>query len=159
MPLSPIGILHTIIGGLAVFIGIKMLWQKKQISFNSNEGKFYLIATLITAATALSIFKHGSFNEAHGLAVLTILAALTGMFLEKVTLFKSWNKYMVNLCFSGTLLFHLIPTATEILTRFPMDGPIATSLEDPILQNTFLVILVGFLLMLILQMNWLRKQK
>lgn len=158
MPLSPIGIAHTIIGSLAVFFGLKMLWQNKQITFRSLEGKFYLIATLLTALSALTIFKHGGFNPAHGLAILTIIATVVGIVIEKTVLLKSWNKYAVNLCFSGTMLFHLIPTATEILTRFPMDNPIVTSLEDPLLQKTFLTILVLFLAFVIYQINWLRKQ-
>ncbi|MDO6617978.1 MULTISPECIES: hypothetical protein [unclassified Shewanella] len=74
-------------------------------------------------------------------------------------LFESWNKYLVNLCFSATILFHLIPTATEIMTRFPMDDPIVTSLEDPLLQKTFLIIFMVFISFVIYQMNWLRKQK
>ncbi|MGR6874208.1 hypothetical protein ACU6U9_18315 [Pseudomonas sp. HK3] len=157
MPLSPIGIAHTIIGSLAVFVGLKMLFKDKQITFNTFEGKFYLLATLFTAISALTIFKHGSFNPAHALAILTILAVVTGMVLERITLFKSWNTYFVNLCFSGTILFHLIPTATEILTRFPMDGPVVTSLEDPLLHKTFLTIFILFLGFLTYQMNWLRK--
>lgn len=157
MPLSPIGIAHTIIGSFAVFVGLKMLIKDKQITFNTSEGNFYLLATLFTAISALTIFKHGSFNAAHALAILTVLAALSGMVLEKFKLFKSWNTYVVNLCYSGTILFHLIPTATEILTRFPMDGPVVTSLKDPFLHQTFLTIFVLFLAFIIYQMNWLRK--
>lgn len=158
MPLSLTGIIHTIIGILAVFFGLKMLWEQKQITSHSFEGKFYLVATLFTAISALTIFKHGSFNAAHALAILTILATTSGVVLEKTVLFKSWNKYFVHLSFSGTILFHLIPTSTEILTRFPMDGPVVTSLEDPFLHKTFLIIFLVFLAFIIFQMNWLRNK-
>lgn len=158
MPLSPVGILHTVLGAIALFCGFKLLWQHKQIGSKSRTGVIYIVATFITAASALTIFRHDGFNAAHGLAILTLLALVAGVILEKTMLFKSWNKYFVNLCFSATILFHLIPTATEILTRFPMDAPIVTSLKDPLLQKTFLSIFVVFVIMLILQMNWLRKQ-
>ena len=158
MPLSPMGILHTVLGIVALFCGFKLLWQYKQISSESKTGIIYIVATLITAASALTIFRHGGFNAAHGLAILTLLALVVGVIIEKTVLFKSWNKYFVNLCYSATILFHLIPTATEILTRFPMDAPIVTSLEDPLLQKTFLGIFIVFVIMLTLQMNWLRKQ-
>jgi len=158
MPLSPIGILHTVIGAIAIFCGIKLLWQDKQISSTSIMGKVYLLTTLITAGSALTLFKHGGFNAAHGLAVLTLLAVVVGAVTEMTYLLKSWNKYFVNLCYSATMLFHLIPTATEILTRFPMDGPVVTSLSDPLLEKTFLSIFVVFLVMLIMQMKWLRSQ-
>jgi len=158
MPLSPIGVLHTLIGSAAIFCAIKLLWQKKQISFIPLLGKIYLLATLVTAVTALTIFKHGGFNAAHGLAVLTILAVLVGVVIEKTVIFKSWNKYAVNLCFSTTMLFHMIPTTTEILTRFPMDAPLVGSLEDPLLQQSFLAVFIVYVIMLVLQMRWLGKQ-
>lgn len=159
MPLSPIGIVHTLVGILALFFGVKSLWQYKQIIFSTVSGKIYLGATLITAATALTIFRHGGFNAAHGLAILTLLAVVVGVLIDKTVLFKSWNKYFVNVCYSSTFLFHLIPTATEILTRFPQDAPLVTSLKDPLLQKTFLAILIVFLVFLIIQMKWLRSQK
>lgn len=158
MPLSPMGILHTVIGSLAIFCGIKMLWQSRQISYKPTIGKIYLFATLFTAASALTIFKHGGFNAAHGLAILTLLAVFAGMFLERVQLFRSWNKYFVNLSYSSTFLFHMIPTATEILTRFPMESPIVNSLKDPLLHKTFLAIFVVFMILLIMQMKWLHKR-
>ena len=158
MPLSPVGIIHTFVGIIAIFFGIKSIHNNKQIMLSSNSGKIYLGATVITAITALTIFKHGSFNAAHGLAVLTIIAVFLGIALSKYSLFRSWNKYFVTITFSSTFLFHLLPTATEILTRFPIDAPVVSNLKDPILQKTFLGILVLFITFLIFQMNWLRKQ-
>ncbi|MGB5210913.1 MAG: hypothetical protein WBP60_10360, partial [Gammaproteobacteria bacterium] len=70
----------------------------------------------------------------------------------------AFQKYFVALCFSSTVLFHLIPTATEIMTRFPVGAPLVSSLEDPLLLKTFAVILAVFVVFLGLQMNWLRKQ-
>jgi len=158
MSLSPIGILHTIIGIIALISGFMILWQIKRISYSPQLGKIYLISTFITAASSLTIFKHGSFNPAHALAILTLLAVIAGIILEKTLLFKSWNKYFVNLCYSSTILFHLIPTATEILTRFPMKAPLVNSLNDPLLHKTFLAVFVVFMVFLILQMKWLRGQ-
>ena len=39
-----------------------------------------------------------------------------------------------------------------------MDAPLVSSFEDPLLQKTFLTIVVIFLVMFALQINWLRKQ-
>jgi uncharacterized membrane protein len=158
MSLSPMGILHTIIGIIALVSGFMILWKSKRISYIPLLGKIYLITTFITAASSLTIFKHGSFNAAHALGILTLLAVFAGIILEKTVLFKSWNKYFVNLCYSSTLLFHLIPTATEIMTRFPMDSPLVNSLKDPLLHKVFLAVFVVFMLFLILQMKWLRGQ-
>ena len=158
MPLSPLGILHTVVGVGAVLAVIFLLWQDKQIRIDRTLGKLYLLATVLTAASALGIFKHGGFNTAHGLAVLTILAVVVGIAATKTSILGGYQKYFVALCFSSTVLFHALPTATEIMTRFPMDAPLVGSLEDPLLLKTFAVILVAFCAGLALQMNWLRKQ-
>ena len=158
MPLSPLGILHTIVAAAAVFAGFYLCWKDKQITSTTPLGIVYLVATVIAAASALAIYKHGSFNAAHGLAVLTLLAIVAGIIAEKTFLLGGLNKYFVALCFSGTLLFHLLPTATEILTRFPMDAPLVSSFEDPLLQKTFLAIVLTFVVLFAVQINWLRKQ-
>ena len=158
MPLSPLGIFHTIVGGAVVFCALYLLWQDKQITMERTLGKIYLLGTLLTAASALGIYKHGAPNSAHLLAALTIAAVVAGTIASKTTFLGAFKKYFVALCFSGTVLFHLLPTATEILTRFPMDAPIVSSLKDPFLLKTFGVILVVWVILLGMQMNWLRKQ-
>ncbi len=159
MELSLIGVFHTVFGIAALISGFKILWQNKQISYVPLTGKIYLILTVITAASALTIFKHGGFNVAHMLGILTLVAVLLGVLTEKMVFFKSWNKYVVNLFYSSTILFHLLPTSTEILTRFPPEAPIVNSLKDPFLHKTFLGIFVVFLIMLAWQMKWLKGQK
>ncbi len=159
MTLSLTGIFHTIFGIVALISGFMILWRNKQISYAPRVGKIYLITTVITAASSLAIFKHGGFHVAHVLGIFTLLAVLAGVLTEKMIFFKSWNKYAVNLFYSSTILFHLLPTATEILTRFPPDSPIVSSLKDPLLQKTFLGIFVVFLIMLTWQMKWLKGQK
>lgn len=152
------GWIHTIFGIVALIAGFALLWQEKRISWNPKLGKIYLIATLLTAAFSLTIFNHGGFNVAHALGILTMLAVLVGMAAEKYQPLKSLNKYFVALCYSSTILFHLLPTTTEIMIRIPLDDPWVSSLKDPLLHKTFLVITVIFLVMLVLQMLWLRKQ-
>lgn len=158
MPLSPLGIVHTVVAIAAIVAVAYLLWQDKQITLERGLGKFYLAATVVAAATALGIYRHGGPNAAHGLAVLTILAVVVGAAATRADFLGGFKKYFVALCFSATVLFHLLPTATEILTRFPAEAPMVSSLQDPLLEKTFLVIVVVFAVMLALQMNWLRKQ-
>ena len=158
MPLSPMGIFHTVLGIAALLVLVYIFWQDKQIRLDRAAGKFYLIATVLTAASALAIYKNNEPNIAHGLAVLTILAVIVGCAATKMQILGGFQKYIVAMCFSTTALFHALPTATEILTRFPSDAPLVTNVEDPLLMKTFLVILVCFGIGLALQMNWLRKQ-
>mgnify|MGYP001580303566 CR=1 FL=1 len=158
MPLSQMGIVHTVVGIAAILAVIVLLWQDKQIRLDRSLAKFYLVGTVITAGSALVIYRHGGFNTAHGLAVLTILAVVAGVIATKVDFLGGLQKYFVALCFSSTIFFHALPTATEIMTRFPADAPIVNSLQDPLLLKTFGIITVVFFISLALQMNWLRKQ-
>ena len=158
MPLSPTGVFHTLLGIGAVLAVAILLVQDKQIRLERPLAWFYLGATVLTAASALVIFRHGGPNAAHGLAVLTIVAVLAGIAGSRLSVLGGLQKYFVALCFSVTVLFHLLPTATEILTRFPMDAPMVASLQDPLLLKTFAVISLVFFVLLALQMNWLRKQ-
>lgn len=157
MPLSNMGVFHTVIGVVALISGFKILWQHKQITSPPLTGRIYLWATIITALSSLTLFKHGGFNVAHALAILTLLTVVVGFIVEKTNLLKTLNKYFVALCYSSTILFHLIPTATEILTRFPVKSPVVNSLNDPFLHKTYLCIFLVFLVLLVTQMNWLGK--
>ena len=158
MALSPLGIFHTVLGIGAIVAVAVLLWQDKQIRVERTLAKFYLAATVLTAASALGIFRHGGANAAHVLGVITIVAVVAGLAATRMSFLGGAQKYIVALCFSATVLFHLLPTATEILTRFPMDAPMVSSLKDPLLEKTFSVIVVVFFVMLALQMNWLRGQ-
>ena len=69
MPLSTLGIFHTVVGGATVFSAFYLLWQYKQINIASLFGKIYLLGTVITAASALGIFKHGGAYFDRGVAL------------------------------------------------------------------------------------------
>lgn len=159
MPLSPIGIFHTIAGIVAVISAIALFARHKQIRSGSMLANTYLITTLLTAVSALTIFRHGGPNAAHVLAGLTVAAVVAGFVAERSGLLKGLTKYFVALCYSGSFLFHMLPTATEILTRFPADNPMVSSLTDPLLQKTFGVITLVFLVGLVSQLVWLYKQR
>jgi hypothetical protein len=157
MPLSPLGIFHTVLGIGAIISVIVVLVRDKQIGTSGYANWFYLIATLLTGASALGIFRHGGFHVAHLLGIVTILAVVVGLIASKVSFLGWFQKYFVALCFSSTILFHALPTATEILTRFPMDAPIVDSLTHPFLQKVFLGILIVWIIGFTLQVLWIKK--
>ena len=65
MEISFIGWIHTILGTLAIFVAVFIIAKQGFISVKNSLGKFYLIATIITAVTALMLYKYGGFN--HGM--------------------------------------------------------------------------------------------
>lgn len=155
--LIPIGWFHLVIGIIALVSGGMTLVKFKEISLRNKSGQIYLAATLVTAGTALVIFQHGHFTPAHSLAVMTLGALVVGAFAEKLQPFGKWSRYLQAFSYSATLLFHCIPAVTDGLMRLPVGDPILTSLEDPILKNSYLVLLVLFVIGVSLQMRWIKR--
>lgn len=152
------GWFHTIIAMLALLSGLYALAKYKIITLQYLSGKIYLICTLLAALSALAIYKHGGFGAAHGLAVLTLLALLVGVVMEKYKLFGKFSSYLQAASYSATFLFHMIPAITDGLMRLPVDAPIVTSIEDPLLKTFYLAFLITYIVGFLLQVMWLRKQ-
>ena len=153
-----LGWFHTIVGVVALISGFYTIFKYKMISLEEPSGKLYLISTLIVAGSALGIYNQGGFGIAHMLAVLTLIALLGGVIMEKGKLFGSFSKYFQALGYTSTLLFHMIPAITDFLRRLPVGDPFIDSFEDPLLMNFHLSFLLIYLIGLIAQTFWLKKQ-
>ena len=67
------GWFHTIVGIPAIIAGLYLLIRDRFIYIDKYLAKFYLIATVITSASSLFIYRAtGYFNTAHILSVMTI---------------------------------------------------------------------------------------
>ena len=152
-----LGWFHTIIGVGAVLSGFYTIFKYKVISLEEFTGKIYLFLTLIVAGSALGIYNQGGFGIAHILAVLTLIALLGGLIMEKGKLFGSFSKYFQALGYTSTLLFHMIPAITDFLRRLPVGDPFVDSFEDPLLVNFQLSFLLIYLSGIVIQMFWLKK--
>ena len=153
--LSTVGWLHTITGTAAIFTGIYLISKFKVISSKSNLGTIYLILTTITAATSLMIFNNGGFNLAHLLGVFALLGVFFGLLFEHKEFF-GFSKYFQAICYTGTMLCHLIPGISEVFTRFPPSQPIANSIFDPILLVSFGIFFLIFLITVFFQIRYLK---
>jgi len=143
--LSTLGLIHTAISLVALVTGLILIVRDKSISPNARFGPTYLWATLLTAATALGIFRHGGFGPPHALAILTLAAVAIGWAGSYMRIFGRASAYVEAVCYSATYLFHLVPGFTETLTRLPAGAPIAASDQAPILQAIDATLLVLFL--------------
>jgi uncharacterized membrane protein len=153
------GWFHTIIGIAALLTGVYSLVKYKVIRLRQASGKTYVMCTLITATSALGIYHQGGFNPAHMLAILTLLALLVGTVAEKTGVFGKLSPYLQAASFSATFLFHMIPAITDGLMRLPVDSPIVTTIEDPLLRGFYLAFLVAYLVGLSAQLIWLRNHR
>ena len=153
--ITPLGWFHTVLGIIALLSAFRTLVIYKEITLQSLSGKVYLVATLMTAVTALMIFQHGGFGPAHGLAVMTLLALAFGMLAATTRIFGRLSRYAQALGFSATLLFHSVPAVTDALLRLPVGDPLLATFDDPILKGSFLALFVLFLIGISLQFRWI----
>jgi uncharacterized membrane protein len=139
------GWFHTIVGIPAIVAGFYLLLRDRFIYIDKDLAKFYLIATVITSASSLFIFRAtGAFNMAHFTSVIIILAAIFAYILHKKSIFGSLNIYLKQLALTGTVFFSMLPTTVEVLKRVPPSNPLASSIEDPIVQNFYMSYVVIF---------------
>ena len=155
----PLGWFHTIIAIVALIAGFYTLGKYRVITTKQRTGQIYLACTLVTAVTALMIYQHGGFGAAHGLAVLTLLALVGGFLVTRISVFDPIADYFQAFCFSGTLLFHMIPAITDATLRLPVGDPFLTNPESPVLRGFYLAFLVIFLVGYTLQFRWLKGQR
>jgi uncharacterized membrane protein len=154
--LSTLGLIHTAISLVALVTGFILIVRDKAISPRARFGPTYLVATLLTALTALGIFRHGGFGPPHVLAILTLVALALGATASYSGSFGRASRYVEAACYSATFLFHLVPGFTETLTRLPAGAPVAASDQAPVLQAINGVLLVLFLAWLAWQILRLR---
>ena len=154
-----LGWFHTVLGAVAVLNGFYTLYKYRVISVQEGPGKLYVYVTLLVAGSALGIYNQGGFGIAHVLAVLTLISIAGGFVMEKTKLFGSFSKYLQALAYTSTLLFHMIPAITDFLRRLPVGDPFIDSFEDPLLVNFYLTFLLLFVVGIIAQIFWLKKQE
>ena len=155
MGLTILGLFHTAISLVALVCGIAALVRDREISPRNRVGQVYLVATLITAVTALGIFQHGGFGPPHALAIMTLGALALGTVAAMLPFFGRASRIIQAVTYSSTILFHLIPGVTESSTRLPPGAPLVASADAPVLLAVFGVLLAGFLVGLALQIRWL----
>ena len=158
MEISLIGWIHTILGTLAILVALFIIVNQGYIKSTNNLGKFYIIATLITASTALMLYKNGGFNLAHVLAILTLVAIFLGISSEKYNIF-GFSKYVQAMSYTGSILFHLIPGIAEVNKRLPINNPMGLSVLDPINIRYYLIFTVIIGLTIMIQWYFIKKKR
>ena len=158
MEISLIGWIHTILGTLAILVALFIIVTQGYIKSTNNLGKFYIIATLITASTALMLYKNGGFNLAHVLALLTLVAIFLGISSEKYNIF-GLSKYVQAMSYTGSILFHLIPGIAEVNKRLPINNPMGLSVLDPINIRYYLIFTAIIGLTIMIQWYFIRKKR
>lgn len=156
--LTTLGLIHTAISLVAVACGFWAMARDKQVVAHNTLGRTYLVSTALTAITGLFIFQHGGFGPPHVLSILTLLALAVGCVAAYGDSFGRWSRYVQAVSFSTTLFFHMIPGFTETLTRVPLGAPLFPNADAPGLKPIYGVVFVVWIVALVLQWRWLRRQ-
>jgi len=154
--LTLLGVFHTAFALVALICGFIALVQYREISPRNRSGLGYILTTAVTAATSLGIYQHGGFGFQHVLAIFTLAGLAMGTLAALTGFFGVSSRTIQAISFSTTILLHLIPGVTEMLTRLPPGHPLVTSYSAPALRVALLLLLVGFVVGLTLQIRWLR---
>jgi uncharacterized membrane protein len=155
--MSALGWLHTVMGAFALACGVYTLFKHREILLTNRSGMLYVLATLVTAVTALFIFQRGTFGPGHALAVLTLGALFVGTLAATTRIFGRFSSYLQAISYSATLLFHMIPAITDGLLRLPVGNPVLTSIESPVLKGFYAAFLLLYLVGVALQLRWIAK--
>jgi hypothetical protein len=143
--ISYIGWFHTILGSAAIIVGLYLLVKDSFIFMNTKHTNFYLLSTFFTCASSFFLYAAtGSFNTAHMLSVVTILAIFFALVLQKFNLFGFLTVYLKQLTLTATVFFSMLPTTAEVLQRLPPNDPFASSIEDPLVQSFYMAYVVIF---------------
>ena len=158
-PMTLLGWFHTIFGIAAVLLAASALYRQGAISASDRIGKLYLIVTVVVAGSALGIYNQGGFGIAHILAVLTLGAVATGLIFEYGKIFGGLSAYCQAICYSATVLFHMIPAITDFLRRLPVGDPFIGSFDSPLLQGFHLAFLAIYVLGVVFQCYRLKQAR
>jgi uncharacterized membrane protein len=155
--LIPLGIFHLAVSLVAVGTGAYLLVKDGKITAGSSAGLVYIAATVVTCGTALGIYQHGGFGNAHILAILTLVVLFASFAAGKTQIFGGASRYVEVVGFSATFLFHMIPAFTEAFTRLPYGAPLASSSEDPLVKLVTGILFFIFLIGAVRQVQALRR--
>lgn len=151
--LTTLGAVHTAISLVAVGAGVVGLVRDKRIDPANGAGKTYLVMTVLTCLTGFGIFQHGGFGKPHALGVLTLLVLAAAWKLRARAAPQA-------VLLSVTFFFHMIPAATETLTRLPLGAPVLADAEAPALKaitGVLLLLLVVGATLQVRRLNQARK--
>jgi hypothetical protein len=156
MGLSNLGILHTIIGIIAIAAAIISYVRYGKISLAHITGKIYFYGTIITSLTSLGLLKHG-FNPGHIFAIFIVVLVVVAYFLHTKKQGNNRSRYLENSLLSFSFFLSWVPTINETFTRVPIGHPLAKAPTDPIIGITLLIFLLLFLIGSIYQFRQQRK--
>lgn len=129
--ITPFGMFHTLISLVSLFTGLYALLRFGEIRVAWRSGKIYIPFTIGACITGLFIFRHGGFNEAHALSILTLIVLAVAWWADRGAADRGGRRCIAALAYTLTVFFHFIPGFNETLVRVPVGDPFISGPKDP----------------------------
>lgn len=145
--LTTLGSVHTAVGLIAVGAGLAGFVRDKAILPRTANGRLYVWSTAITCLTGFPIMRHGGFNEAHALGVITLLTLAAVWWADRSATRLRFRPapYLVTVGMTATFFFHLIPAFVESSTRLPVGNPWVADRNGPEIKAATGLLFLGLL--------------
>jgi len=141
--ITPFGMFHTLVSLVSLFSGLYGLLRFGEIRYGRGSGKTYVLFTIVACVTGLFIFRHGGFNEAHVLSIVTLIVLAIAWKADRGAADRGGRRTIAALAYTLTVFFHFIPGFNETLVRIPVGAPFIEGPRDPKLMalvgGTFIV--------------------
>jgi hypothetical protein len=158
MHLSTIGYVHTFFGLIGVVLALYMLIGSGKIDPKSSAGTAYFVAVTISCILVFALpQKSPDFNPVPGyiLTLLTLTCLYLGFFIRFSRIRAS--RYVEALGLTGSFFFSMVPAVNETLTRLPVNVPLATSPQDPLVLKSLGVLAVLVVVLCVAQVVNIRR--
>src|ERR1700754_70383 len=106
--LSILGIIHTAISVIALFVAFYALYRSVKLDPATGPGKWYILLTVVTCVTGFPIMKTGHFTPGHYVAIIVLVLLPLGVYARQLRIFGKLADYMQVVFLSTTLFLSLI---------------------------------------------------
>jgi len=138
-PITPIGIVHTIVSVVPIIVGIYSFIRYHQIDMTKQSGRVYIVNLVLAVITSFGVSSTGHLNAGHAFGVIILLIAFGGIFVHKLTFLGRLRPYLSVFALSFTFLLSLVPGTNETLTRLPPSHPLADVPLSPLVLHVLMI--------------------
>jgi hypothetical protein len=144
-PISTLGAVHTALSFIPLVAGLVAFVRYGRIDPASRIGKIYWAGMFVSVVTSFGLSKTGHFNAGHALGLLTLLVMLAGTLAPRIGFLGRAAIYVQTFAMSFSFMLLMVPGTNETLSRLPVDHPLASGIDSPIVQAARQGLLVLFL--------------
>ncbi len=109
--------------------------------------------------TSFAFSSTGHFNPGHALGIVALIAMLAGTLAPRIGFLGRAGTYLQTLAMSFSFFLLLVPGTNETLSRLPVDHPLGSGIDSPVVQGALKGLVLVFLLGTAYQMFVLARRR